>query len=141
MTENPQNIGNQELSETIKFNERSIKSGCLKIEVEGYPLKEDDFDTLVQPGAGFFEWSRRVLLITIGSSIILVAKIIQFISEFNAAIDKNIVSLKIEKFEWIAISIALVLCLLLFLGGLCFKNRKEKLIKKIKQHFKSAKNG
>jgi hypothetical protein len=140
MNETPGDIGNQDLDKTVFYDGNNIKSGKLKIVVEGYPLKEDDFDTLVNSGTGLHEWSIRFLLITIGGIVLLFAKSIDFFINFSSIKDKNNITLEIKNYEWISIVISLSLFgIFLFLEKL-IKNKKDKLIRKIKEFFKSAKN-
>jgi hypothetical protein len=52
MNENPGDLVNQDVNKTVFYDGNNIKSRKLKIVVEGYPLKEDDFDILVNSGTG-----------------------------------------------------------------------------------------
>src|SRR5450759_1116013 len=115
MPEDSKNIVNQDVQETLRFDEHNIKSGRLKIEVEAYPLHENDFETLVESGKGATDWAIRFLLIAIGSIIIFIAKVIQFIVAFNAAENKNNVTLQVQKYEWISILISIVLFIILII--------------------------
>jgi hypothetical protein len=140
MNENSGDVGNQDVNKTVFFDDNNIKSGKLKIVVEGYPLKEDDFDTLVNSGTGLHEWSIRFLLITIGGVVMLIAKSIGFFINFSSIKDKNNITLEINNYEWISILISLLLCVIFIILEKLIKNKKDKLIRKIKEFFISAKN-
>ncbi len=135
-----QNIENQDLRETLVVDGHNIQSGQVKIQVEGYPILESDFERLVNSGAGWKEWARRLLLISIGAIIIFVAKIIDFFISYDSAQDKNDISLDFKNYELIALVISLLLCALFWGIGSQYKNKKDQLITKIKEHFKSVSN-
>lgn len=133
-------IENQDIKETIVFDAENIQSKRLRIEVDAYPVQERDFEILINFGSGLKEWSRIFFLSGLGAIVISLAKAVDFLSSFRAAKDKNRLELKIEDYEFYALVISLGISLLLFLGSLCWKNKKDKLIGKIKNHFKSVKN-
>lgn len=140
MSKKQPNIENQDLDKTIVFDSDDIQSGQLKIKVNAYPILEGEFERLINSGSGLKEWSRRFLLISLGALIIVIAKVIDFSRNFSKMQDKNDVDLKIENYELIALSISIGLCILFFLAGLIFRNKKDQLISKIKGHFNSDGN-
>lgn len=140
MEENKRNIKNKNFDQTLTIDDNKIKGGQLKVIVEAFALQERDFETLISPGGGFYEWSKNFLLISIGAVIVVIAKLGAFLVEFTSAKDKNDVTWGIEKYEWYSVGIAFVLFVLLLAAGLIFKNRKDKLVTKIREFFKSARN-
>ena len=140
MSKKQANIENQILDKTIVFDSDDIQSGQLKLKVNAYPIPESEFEKLINSGSGLKEWSKGFLLMSLGALILVIAKVIDFFKNFSEIKDKNNVELKIENYEIIALSISIGLCLLFFLTGLVFKNKKDQLISKIKDHFNSAGN-
>lgn len=140
MNEVQQNIENQNLSKPLVFDANNIKSGYLKIEVEGYPLQESDFETIIRSDNTPREWAFRLLFGAIGYLIILIVKIIEFIIAFGKAENKNNVTSKIGNYEWIIILVLILSFIVLISIGKYSKTRKDKLVIKIRDHFKSAKN-
>lgn len=134
------NIENQDLNETVVIDGNNIPSGQLKLQIDGYPISESEFERLTSSGAGSKEWARRLLLISIGGLILLLAKVIAFFISYNNATDKNEVNLEFQNYEVISLCISLILCLLLFGIGEIRKNKKDKLISKIRNHFNSIGN-
>jgi len=140
MSEEPQNITNQNLHKTIVFDENKIKSGDLKIEVEAYPLQESDFETIIRSDNTPREWAFRLLFGALAYIIILIVKIIDLLIAFGKAVNKNDVSSKIVNYDWISIIVLIISFFVLIIIGKYFTTRKDKLVKKIRNHFKSAKN-
>lgn len=132
-------VKNQTLTEGIAYDGNSrIATGRVKIFVEAYPLPESEFEKLINPGLGGKEWARRFLLIALGSIVIFLAKIINFLNNFRLEEDKNNADLDVKKYEWIAILISLFLAGIIFAYSEIFKNKRDQLIDRIKNFFKSA---
>ena len=128
-------IKNKDIDETIVFDQDEIKSGKFKLKVDFYPIPESEFETLIGLGTGLKGWIGRLFLIIFGSLIVLIAKYIDFQIKYSNADDKNKILLEIESYEYIAIGITLAFILIFFLVSTIYKNKKDKLISKIKKHF------
>jgi hypothetical protein len=135
MNERSKNLEGQKINETVILDDNTIVSGQLKTKVDVYPLKESDYEILVNQGGGFKGWATRFIYISLGGLILLIAKTGVYFYTIFISTNKNDVDWDIEDYEWISVLISFGFFVLLLVLGFIFKNKKDKLIKKMKKYF------
>lgn len=129
------------INQTLEFDGNEVKDHDIGIIRKPYLLEKAEFQALSKHDVGFKEWAKRMLIISIGLAINLVSKIISFLYTFENTSNeasKLELELGIRNWEWIALGLALVSSVILYILGRCFKNDRDILIEKI-QYFYNGK--
>lgn len=114
------------------FDGENIKKGVSKVKLFSYPIYKEQLDILTEPGAGFKGWAIRFILISLGSFSIIATKWIEFSYYFNDKRSDKDFKLDIDQHEINNALFCVVVAFILFGLGFFFKNKKDKLIEKIK---------
>lgn len=120
----------EQFTQTYAVKEDIATEPSLLISQEVFPLTEADFLRLKHRWSQVNWWADRLLFLGIGLLIVLAAKYVA------ANIFHNPV--QIEKGEWTAPALAIVLALVLFLVGIVLPDERKKVMKDIEAHFTTA---
>ncbi len=123
--------------ETICFSEEDLRVRGYFEKEKRYGLRPSDFMILSGNGSDLEEWAKYFLSLSIGILLTIVGKVISFMAEFNYSNRRQELTINIESWECICLTIAVFIYITLSVLSRTRinKSKKKKLIEEIRHFF------
>lgn len=122
-------VSGQTLTQTYIVDAEIVGEPMLGSLQPDFPLCESDFDWLIEHRSTLREWSIGMLLLSLGYAVSIAAKYLAgLFSQSQSTVDS---------WELWALSIGLLITVLLFLASLCFPGKRQRIVRRIREHFET----
>ena len=139
MAKKEEKIQDESLDKPLQFKGEEVKLQDIKVNRTPYMLEKDEFFIITKSSSELKDWYKRFLQIGIGVLLTLASKIIYILyqlSNAKSAAEKDKIEFSLKTWEIISLLLAFGSSLIFYIISLSVKSDKDKLISRIKEHFK-----